>query len=90
MNFLKLFSSLGRAKPIGSLTDFLVGNDAFRYLAQSFHLKKQKAARDLEQYLDKELLGRQPVKQEVPLQVNTKGRNTSTQSRDHQKFDHKF
>lgn len=59
MKLLNFFFSMGKAREIGSLTDFLVGNPAFRYLAMSAHEQKKSVANKMEAYLDKELLGQE-------------------------------
>ena len=77
-NFFKMFSRVGRAREIGSVTDWLVGNSAFRNMALGFHKTKTNLVGDVEKYLDRELLGKKAPRE--PLHINTKGRNTSSKN----------
>jgi hypothetical protein len=74
-----------KAKDIGSLTDFLVSNPLFRQFALGIHNGKKDLMKNAEQYLDKELLGKEAPKK--PLNLNTKGRNTA--SSNHKYTSHK-
>lgn len=73
-----MFGKVTKAKEIGSLTDYLVNNQAFRHLALGVHKSKKDFFGNVEAYLDKELLGKtQPAE---PLNLNTRGRNSTTNS----------
>lgn len=75
MSFLRYFMSLGSAKELPSLTNFLVNNPAFRHFAMKTHQNKQSMLSRVEQYLDKEILGKESKTPEKPLGLNTRGRN---------------
>ena len=59
-----MFMRMKKSSDIGSLTDFLVGNQAFRNLALGFHKQKQSFFGNVEQFLDKEILGKEYTKKE--------------------------
>lgn len=59
MSFLRNLLSLHKAREIGSLTDFLVTNPMFRQFALKTHKTRLSFWKRTEQYLDKELLGKE-------------------------------
>ena len=52
------------------------------------HQKKKSLFGNLENYLDKELLGKDAPKKEEPLHLNTKGRNSASNSNSN--YDQKY
>lgn len=78
--------SISRAREHKGITQFLVDNEAFRYLALKMHNNKKKMMGGIENYLDEELLGKEKPKE--PLHLNTTKRNT-TKSTNNNKFDQK-
>lgn len=80
-----MFMKIGSAKEIGGLTDFLVNNPSFRQFALKTHQNKKSIFGNIEAYLDKEILGKDYVKKEEPLHLNTKGRNYSNNNQNYDK-----
>ena len=54
-------NKLRRAKEIGFVTEFLVNNEMFKKAALGFHNTKKGGTNSLFEYLDKELLGKEPT-----------------------------
>ena len=61
-NFFKAFTFLSNQKDIPTLTNYLAKNETFRKVAINTHKTKQSAFRDLESWLDKELLQPEELK----------------------------
>ncbi len=62
MSFLSnFFGKAYRAKGIPAVTDFLVNNPMFRKAVIGMHNTKASALNDLDDYLEKELMGKKKV-----------------------------
>ena len=53
---VNFFKGTRKAKPIPSLTDYLVKSPLFRKFALKFHQEKTEAQQDIDEYLEKQLL----------------------------------
>jgi len=56
-----LFSRTARAKDIPEVTEYLAKNEAFKKAALGVHRNKKNFFTNLDQYLEKELLGKEPA-----------------------------
>ena len=58
-----LFSKTANAKDIPEVTSYLAKNETFRNAAMGLHKGKTNMFTNLDQYLEKELLGKEPAQQ---------------------------
>ena len=56
--FLGLFQRTAKARQIPQLTEYLVTNPMFRNIVIGFHNTKANAVRDLDNYLEEELINK--------------------------------
>ena len=57
-----LYGKTARARDIPEVTQFLANNETFKKAALGLHQNKKNMLFNLEEYLDKELLGKEPTK----------------------------
>ena len=61
-NIFNFMNRIRKAREIGFITEFLVNNQTFRKAALTFHNTKTGGTNSLFEYLDKELLDKEPTK----------------------------